>query len=171
MVTGSGCRDPEVTRTTIDVLALKLVGLEDEGNNQTVQTQSLSEDKNQDDADKQLGLAGVGTDTSITNNANSNASSKAGKTTAKPCGESRETRVGRVGISAISLDSRCKKYSDDQTVDSEHTSHDDWDDGLHHDIGMQDTHVGDTNTRLGGSVCRSKAREDESGGAAHKAKE
>ena len=76
-----------------NVGALQLVGLEDEGNNQTVKAKGLREDKNQNDTNEKLWLTSVGANTSVTNNANSNTGSKAGKATAKSGGKRGEARV------------------------------------------------------------------------------
>ena len=76
-----------------DVAALQLVGLEDQGNNQTVKAKGLGKDENQNDTNEELWLTSVGADTSVTNNANSNTGSKTGKATAKSGGERGEARV------------------------------------------------------------------------------
>lgn len=39
-----------------------------------------------------------------------------------------------------------------QAVDTEHTSHDDGNDVLHDDVGVQDTHRGNADTGLGRAV-------------------
>ena len=49
-----------------NILALELVRLENKGNNQTIQTESLRKDQNQNDTDEQLGLTSVGAHTSVT---------------------------------------------------------------------------------------------------------
>lgn len=54
-----------------------IFGVEVDGNNETVQTQDLSKNEDQDHTDEETGLLGCPSDTSITNNANGKACSKA----------------------------------------------------------------------------------------------
>ena len=55
------------------------VGVQNEGNDETVQTQHLSENENQNHSDEEPGLLGSSTNTSISNNADSEPSGKTGK--------------------------------------------------------------------------------------------
>ena len=48
---------------------------ENNGDNHTIETESLTEDKNQNHSDEDLLLLSVGTNTSITNNTNGKTSS------------------------------------------------------------------------------------------------
>ena len=68
---------------------------QNDSNNQTVQTKSLSEDENKNDSDVDV-LLGVGTDTSITSNTDRETSSKGGQTAAKTWGKMSVTIVGTV---------------------------------------------------------------------------
>lgn len=74
-------------------LFLALLG-QNQSNDKAVQTQSLSENEDQNHADEELGLLAVGANTSITNNANGEASSKGTQTT-------RQTS-GKVSIAVVS---------------------------------------------------------------------
>ena len=53
---------------------------------------------------------------------------------------------------------------DDHTINTEDTSHDDWDDGLHDKFGFEDTHGADSDTGFGGTVGGSKVGKDEGWG-------
>merc|ERR1711959_290493 len=66
-----------------DVSTLHGVAGKDERDNETIQTESLGEDKNQDDSDKELGLTSIGTNTSITNDADSDSSGETSHATAE----------------------------------------------------------------------------------------
>lgn len=59
---------------SIECLTVGLLGGENDTNNQTVQTEGLSENKNKNHRDEQLRLATVGTHTCVTDNTNSKTS-------------------------------------------------------------------------------------------------
>lgn len=61
--------------------------------------------------------------------------------------------------------------SNDHTVDTQDTSHDDWDNGLHDEFGFEDTHGADTDSSFGGSVSSAQVSEDQGGGDADVAEE
>ena len=61
-------------------------GWQNDGDNQTVQTKSLSEDENKDDSDVDV-LLSIGTDTSITSDTNAETGSEGWETAAKTWGE------------------------------------------------------------------------------------
>merc|ERR1711998_668738 len=88
-----------------DIEALQLVGLEDQSHNQPVQTKRLSEDENQNDPDEQLGLAGVGADTSVTDDANGEPCCESRQAAAHASGESGEAGEGGVAVGFVRLDS------------------------------------------------------------------
>ena len=56
------------------------IGVENEGDDETVETQDLSENENQNHSDEEPGLLGSSADTSISHNTDGKASSKTGKT-------------------------------------------------------------------------------------------
>lgn len=49
------------------------------------------------------------------------------------------------------------EHTDDEPVDTNDTSHDDRDNGLHDELGVHDTHGGDADGGLGRSVSGTKA--------------
>merc|ERR1719421_881719 len=61
--------------------------------------------------------------------------------------------------------------SNNQTVDTDDTSHNNGDNVLHDKFGLHHTHAANTNTRLGGSVRSTQVSEDQSYSSTHEAKE
>ena len=59
----------------------------------------------------------------------------------------------------------------DKSVDTEDTSHDDWDEGLEDQIASEHTHAADTDTGLSGTVSGSEVGEHEGGSEAHESEE
>lgn len=53
---------------------------------------------------------------------------------------------------SIQLTSALEDDSDDETIDTEDTSHNNGDDGLEDEVGLEDTHAADADARLGGTV-------------------
>jgi len=144
-------------------------GGNDETDDKTVQTEGLSEDKNEDHSDEETGLLGVGADTGITDNTDGETGSEGGHTDGKASTEVSEALVGGVlgGLVELLVDDD----GGDKTVDTEHTSHDNGNDGLHHQLRSEDTHGHDTNTGLGGTVGGTKVGEDDGGGDPHESEE
>lgn len=60
---------------------------QDDGDNHAIETEGLSEDENEDHADEDLLLLGVGSNTCITDDTNSKTSSERGETACQPGGE------------------------------------------------------------------------------------
>ena len=54
--------------------------------------------------------------------------------------------------SVLSLTLVSDQYRDDETVDSDDTSHDDWNDRLHDEVWSHHTHGCNTNTTLGSTI-------------------
>lgn len=125
------------------------VGVQNKGDDETVKTQDLSENENQNHSDEEPGLLGSAADTGISNNTDGEASGKTGKTDTETGTEVNEARKEGVGIEA---QSRGDEDSHDQTVDGNDTSHDHGDDGLHDELRAHDGHGGDSDSTLGGSV-------------------
>merc|ERR1711976_440152 len=104
---------PGVAVSADDVVALHLVAGEDKGNNETIQTQSLGEDKDKDDTNEQLGLVSVRSDTSITDDANGNTSRETSHATAKASSEGRVARVRSIAVWVGSLNGGAEEHRDD----------------------------------------------------------
>lgn len=86
-------------------------------------TQDFGENENQDHADEEAGLLGSTTDTGITNDADGETSGETGETDSETGTELDETSVqGESLLEAIG-----DKDRDDETVDTNNTSHDNGD--------------------------------------------
>lgn len=86
-----------------------------------VHTQDFGENENQDHSNKETRLLSGSTDTGITNNTNGKTSSKTSETDGKTSTELDETGVQR----EILLETVGDEDGDDQTVDTNNTSHND----------------------------------------------
>merc|ERR1712066_134753 len=126
-----------------EVVALALSsGSHHQADNQAVQTQSLGEDEDEDHANEEAGLLSVGAHASIAHNANGKAGCQGAHADGEAGTEVRIAGVCRVGgCLHLAVDDNCC----DQTVDTQHTSHDNWDDGSHHHVRSHDTHSRDAN--------------------------
>jgi hypothetical protein len=143
------------------------LGVHEQGNNETVKTQNFGENENQNHSDEKAGLLRGSSDTSITNNTNGETGGKTSKTDGQTSAELNEARVqGKVLLQAIG-----DKDRHDETVDTNDTSHNDGDNVLDDKIRSEDTHGGNTDTRLGSTVRGTQAGEDNSAGAAHSTEE
>lgn len=132
---------------------------------------------------------GAATNTGITNDTDSETSSKTSKTDGKTSTELNETSVE----SHLLLETVGDEDRNDETVDTNDTSHNNGDNvcgmvsfqraqhkgrcelkglrTLDDEIRAEDTHGGDTNTRFGGTVGGAKAGEDNGASAAHDTEE
>ena len=153
-------------------------------------TQDFGENENKNHSDEETGLLRGSSDTSITDNTNGETGSETGETDGQTGTELDEAREeGDILLEAVR-----DKHGHDQAVDTDDTSHNDGDNvyppesadsilarerllgmgvrhTLHDKIGSENTHGGDTNTGLGGTVGGAQAGEDDGGGAAHGAEE
>lgn len=153
-------------------------------------TQDFGENEDKNHSDEETGLLRGSSDTSITDNANGETGSETGKTDGQTGTELDEAREER----DVLLEAVRDKHRHDESVDTDDTSHNDGDNvyppesagstlardrllgtgvrhTLHDKIGSENTHGGDTNTGLGGTVGGAHAGEDDGGGAAHGAEE
>ena len=69
------------------------------------------------------------------------------------------------------LTSGLQDDSHNKAVDTQDTSHNDWNEGLEDQVWLQDTDGGDTNTGLGGTVSGTQVAEHQGGGDSHEAEE
>ena len=106
----------------------------DDGNDQTVETNSLSENEDKDHADEDAVSLGVGSDTSVTGDTDSKTSSE-GRETASKAGT--EVLVAVRGINTL-FNLGIDNDSDDNTVDTEDTSHDNGDETSEDSGGLND---------------------------------
>jgi len=185
-------------------------------NDKSVHTQNFSENENQNHSDEQPWLLSGTSDTGVTDNTNSETSSK----TSKPDGQT-STKLNETGEERSLLGKVVgDQDGNDETVNGNDTSHNDWNNvctygsacvsnrkitrlvqrklargsqfaacrspcaknppngsrphhvlTLDNQIWSKDTHGGDTNTGLGGTVGSTEAGEDNGGGATHRTEE
>ena len=143
------------------------LGVHEEGNDETVETQDFGENENKNHADEETGLLSSSSNTSITNNTNGKTGSETSKSDGETSTELNETSEQR----KVLLQAIGDKDGNDETVDTNDTGHNDGNNVLDDQVGAEDTHGSDTNTRLGGTVRGAKAGEDNGAGAAHSTKE
>jgi hypothetical protein len=96
------CKDKQISHPCCFLRGRRL-GAKDQTNDQAVQTQSLSKDKNKNHADEQLGLLSGSANTSITNDADGHAGSQTSQT-------DREARsqMGKTIESAVAIRADCR---------------------------------------------------------------
>lgn len=85
-------------------------------------TQDFGENENKNHADEESGLLSSSTDTSITDNTNCETSSETSKTDGETSTELDEASVESVVVLCKSIGNQ---YGDDETVDTDDTSHND----------------------------------------------
>mmetsp|Transcript_4892 Transcript_4892/g.8352 ORF Transcript_4892/g.8352 Transcript_4892/m.8352 type:complete len:200 (+) Transcript_4892:138-737(+) len=157
------------------VVALANEGVlrEDQGHNQTVQTQSLGENQNQNHTNKQLLLLADRTDTGITDNSNRHTSRKTRQSTAKTGRQMRKASVQRILAQAVlwTNDRSLNNHRNNQTVDAQHTRHDHRNDVPHHQTGIHHAHRRDADARLGRTVGGADVGKDQGAGNAHEPEE
>jgi len=143
------------------------VRVHEKGNDESVQSQDLSENENQDHADEQPRLlrraphAGVADDADGETGRQTSQTDRETGTKLDEADE--ETRV----LPQVVGD----EHRHDETVDGNDTSHNDGNDVLDDQVRPEDTHGRDANTRLGSAVGSTEAGEDDGGGAAHRTEE
>jgi hypothetical protein len=120
----------------------------EKGDDETVQTQDLGENENENHADKEARLLRCTPDTSIADNTDGKTSSETSETDGKTGTELDEAGKEGLLLAEVTGD----EDRDNETIDSNDTSHNDGDDVLHDEVRTQDTHGRDTDTRLGRAV-------------------
>jgi len=71
----------------------------------------------------------------------------------------------------IALTLALQDDGDDEAVDTQNTSHNDWNKWLEDQFWLQDTHAANTDTGLGGTVWSSQVAENEGRGDTHETEE
>jgi len=134
---------------------------ENDSNDESVKCESLRENHHKDNSDHDISL-GISTDTSISNDSNTESRGEAGKSTAKSSGELFVTIVvvsfpsswifeSFVGVWNL-LDIEGEEDSNNESIDTQDTRHDNWNDGLEDKVWLQDGDGADTDSWFGGSV-------------------
>lgn len=139
------------------------LGVQQQGHNQTVQTQDFGENQNQKHTDKQTGLLRGASDTSVTHNANGEAGGKSRQTDRQTSTQLDETSVKRL----LLLQRVRHQHGHHKTVNGNNTGQHNWDNVLEQQVGSQHTGNTHTDTRLSGSVGGAEAGEHDSGRAAN----
>ena len=129
-------------------------GGEDDADNETVEGKRLGENEDEEHTGEELGLLSVGAHAGVTDDADGHAGGEAGETARETRCEMRVTLEQRV---THGVDGGGDDDGNNETVDTQHTSHDHGDDGLHDELGTHHTHGSDTDARLGGTVRRTHA--------------
>lgn len=143
------------------------VGVQDERDDEPVKTKNFGENEDKDHPDKQPRLLGRTPDTRITDDTDGKAGGETGETDRETGAELDKAGVeGHGGGEVTGNEDR-----DDETVDTDDTSHNDRDGTLHHEVWPEDGHGGDSDARLGGAVGCADTGEYDGGGAAHGAEE
>eukprot|EP00538_Stauroneis_constricta_P009302 CAMPEP_0119548072 /NCGR_PEP_ID=MMETSP1352-20130426/2081_1 /TAXON_ID=265584 /ORGANISM="Stauroneis constricta, Strain CCMP1120" /LENGTH=186 /DNA_ID=CAMNT_0007593241 /DNA_START=145 /DNA_END=705 /DNA_ORIENTATION=+ len=111
-----------------------------------------------------------GPDAVIANNSNAKAGSQTGNAAAQSGAQMRQSSVGGVHVLAA-VGWLCYRLrdddADDQSIDADHTRHDDRDDVLHDGAGVSDASVHDANARLPRSYGTSPVAQAHCGGDSH----
>jgi len=136
---------------------LGTLGVHEQGNNETVETQDFGENENENHSDEQPGLLGGSSYTGVTNNTDGETSSHTRKTNRETGTELDEAGEER----SLLLQTVGDQNGDDETVDTDNTSHDDGDNVLDDQVRAEDTHGADTDTSLGSTVGGAEAGKDD----------
>ena len=116
---------------------------EDERHDETVQTQRLGENEDEDHANKELVLLSDGAHAGVTDDTNSHTSGQAGETTTQTGREMRIPSEAGVLSSACASVGCCygalDNHSHNQAVDTQDTSHDHGDDISHNQLWIHHT--------------------------------
>jgi hypothetical protein len=147
-------------------------------------TQNFGENEDENHSHEKSRLLCSTPNTSVSNDANCEPCSQTGQSDTQSCPELDEASVQRQSL--FKPIGNQDRY--DETVDTDDTSHDNWDDvcclvsintleygafqpTLDNQIRPENTHGADTDTRFCGSVSSTKACEHDGGGTAHSTKE
>mmetsp|Transcript_21718 Transcript_21718/g.57972 ORF Transcript_21718/g.57972 Transcript_21718/m.57972 type:complete len:262 (+) Transcript_21718:224-1009(+) len=136
---------------------------------QAVQAEGLGEDEDEDHADEQTLLLGVGAHARVAHDADGQAGREGAHADREPGGEVRVSEVG--GVPGRGRHLAVDDDGGDQAVNAEDAGHDHGDDGAHHQVRAHDAHGGDAHARLRGAVGRAEVREDDGGCHPHEAEE
>jgi hypothetical protein len=142
-----------VQRGSIKPLALDL-GVQEQGNDQTIETQNFAENKDKHHADKDSGLLHVGPDTAITDHANAVSGGKTRQADGETAPEMQETSKQSVFVRALCWGRQVFGDEDgnDEGVNGDDTRHDHGDQALHNEIWSKGTNTSNTDAGLGRAV-------------------
>ena len=135
-------------------------GVQQQSNNQTVQTQDFSENQDQKHTHEQSWLLGVTSDTSVTDDTNGKTSSQTGQTDGQTSTQLDETSVQGLDL----LQGVSDQDGHNQTVNGNDTGQNNWHNTLKQQVWSQHKGGTHTNTGLGGTVRGTETGEDDGGG-------
>lgn len=122
--------------------------VQQQGDDQTIQTQHFSENQNQDHSHKQSWLLGSATDAGVSHNTNGKTSGQSGQSDGQTGTQLNEARVQGL----LLLQGVRQQHRHHQTVNGDNTGHNDGDDVLDQQVWSQHTGGTDAHTTLGSTV-------------------
>lgn len=141
--------------------------VQQQGNNQAVQTQDFSENQDQDHTHEQSWLLSGASDTSVTNNTDGKAGSQTGQTNGQA-----GTQLDEAGVQGLLLFQRVgHQHGHHQAVNGNDTGHNDGHDVLDQQVGSQHGSGTNADTGLSSAVRRTETGENDGGGTADGTKE
>lgn len=150
---------------TNDILCSSRV--QQQGDNQTVQTQHFGENQDQKHTDEQSWLLSGTSDTGVTNNTNGKTSSQTGQTDRQT-----GTQLDETGVQSLSLLQGVRhQHGHHQTVNGNNTGQNNWHNVLEQQVWSQHTGGTHTDTRLSSSVGGTETGEHNGGSATNGTKE
>ena len=134
----------------------------DDGDDQPVKSNSLSEDHDENHTNEDgLGL-GVGSDTCVTGDSDGEAGCERGES-ARKAGAEELVAITLEEVALLGLDVGVDDDRNDEAINTQNTRHDDGDEALE-DLGaVDDGEGGEADGGLGGPVGRTEVAEDERG--------
>jgi len=104
-------------------------GVDEDGNNESVKTNSLGENEDKDHSDEDTITLSEGSDTSVTSNTNSKSGGKGGESATETSSEDLVTSSSGFHVSLIT-GLGVQEYGNDKTINTQDTRHNNWDKGL-----------------------------------------
>lgn len=129
----------------------------DDGNDESVQSNSLSENEDEDHTNEDGVSLGIGSYTGITGNTNSESSSEGAESASK---SSSEIFVAILLRKGLVLDLGSSDNGNDDTINTQDTSHNNRNKTLEDLTWLDDGERRDTNSGLGGTIGSSQVGED-----------
>ena len=128
--------------------------------NHTKEAKYLSENQDEDKTNKNLLVLCSVAYSTISNDSNCVASSDLAQSTAKACSKCINTFVSTPGITTRLLDFHSQNYSNDKSINTQDTCHNDWNDSFKHESWSCHCHRTDGNTTFCSSIGCSNIRQD-----------
>ena len=130
---------------------------EDNGNDESIQSESFCEDEDQDHTNEDGFLLSVCSYSCVSYNSDGKSGCEWWKTTTETWGQVLVSEV--ISVSG-GVDFADQDNWDDQAIDTQYTSHNDWYDWFENEFRLQDTHASNTNSTLSCTVGGTKVSKD-----------